>query len=164
MEKTGVVKEIKESLALVQVRLCPGQEAGRSLSFGLESSGLREIWAINQANARPGDYVELSLPESKMRATLLAFYVLPLCSLLVGALLGKWAENQKPLFEETQRLLGKTPAVLLLTTDNSCLVFGILFLLASFLVLRQWHRRLKAGGKLQALLVRIVEGNDGQAG
>jgi len=178
MEETGVVKEIlalrspapcgakseKESLALVSVRLSSGQGAGRLASPGMEGNALREIWAQNQANAKPGDRVAVSIPDEKMRATSLVFYILPLASILAGAFLGKWAENQKLLFEKTQTLLGKTPAILLLTSDNSCILLAALFLLISFIVLWQWNRRLKACGKFRAVLVRVLGVNDGQGG
>lgn len=84
MVHTGTVREVNDSLALVAVDptrcgRCPGRGACMGLSRGVE----RLLEAVNEAEARVGDTVEVELkPGTAMRAVLLVF-VLPV--LLMGA-------------------------------------------------------------------------------
>ena len=152
MEEIGVVKEIKDNLALV----------------GLKSSGLGpaqrgpELWARNQACAKTGDRVAVSIPERVLGARSVAVYALPLLSVLIGAGIGKWISRQSSIYESAAAMIGKDAANLILTADNPSLILGAIFLILGFGLLKIWIRSISKNQKISPDLVRVLGDADGK--
>ena len=152
MEEIGVVKEIKDKLALV------GLEAAGP---GPARSG-PELWARNLASAKTGDRVQVSIPEPMPGARSVAIYALPLLSILIGAGIGKWISLQSSIYESTEAMIGKSAASLVLRTDNPSLVLGAIFLILGFGVLKIWISSILKNKKISPDLVRVLGDADGK--
>jgi len=154
MEEIGVVKEIKDNLALV----------------GLKTSGLGparigpEVWARNLACAKTGDRVAVSIPERMIGARPVAVYALPLLFILAGAGLGKWISLQSSIYEGAAAMIGKSAASSILRTDNPSLVMGTIFLILGFGVLKIWTSSISKNQKISPELVRVLGDSDGKGG
>ena len=160
MEETGVVKEIRGSLALVSLKADACANCASRVKIGLKTAdGSQEVWARNLAHAKPGDRVIIDIPEDKFRARLKVFYILPLAAILAGIGIGKWAEHQPTIISKGSAFLGKEVALLIFSGNNLSLVVGVVFAAASFAVIWALSR-----GPLAASVARILEGQNGQTG
>ena len=148
MEEIGVVKEIKDNLALVGLKTSgPG-----SARLG------PEVWARNLASARTGDRVAVSIPERTLGAQSVAAYAMPMGSILVGAGIGKWISRQPSIYESAAAMIGKSAASSVLRTDNPSLILGVIFLILGFGVLKIWM----GNQKISPDLVRVLGDADGE--
>jgi len=165
MEAIGIVNEQKDNLVRVAITarvLCPG--CATLSASGAKKQEFQAIWARNQAKAKPGDRVAVSIAESNVSILAMVFYVLPLTAFVVGCGLGKWLGSQKNLFNQVQGTLGKAAANVLLAEDNACLILGGVFLLLSFIVIHTWSRRVGKDNKFQPVAVKIIGADNAQTG
>jgi len=142
IKESGIVEEIKEELALVSIKRsemcaqCPQEGHCRLIS----EQGIRQVWAVNLAGAKPGEKVTLGIGEKKLLKASLVFYIIPLLALFLGAGLGKWISKTGYQFP-IEGMLGKTINNLLFSADNPSLILGGVFLLVSFLGIWLWNQR-----------------------
>jgi len=145
LEESGQVVRTAGELAWVQTARqssCGGcasrSGCGTGALAGVFGARAHEVEALNPVGAQPGDKVIIGIAESVLVGGSALLYLLPLLSLLVGALLG---DSLVPLLAPNT---GELPA----------LFGGLVGMLAGFAVLR-WHaRRSRAEGLHKAVILR----------
>jgi sigma-E factor negative regulatory protein RseC len=86
----GVVKKVtgREARVATQRSSTCGSCASRGACHALGGSNEAEITAMNRADAKVGDVVELVLPEGALLWASVVAYLVPVILLLVGAVIG----------------------------------------------------------------------------
>jgi sigma-E factor negative regulatory protein RseC len=93
----GRVSRLEGALAVVSVSKTSACEgcAARGACHTLSGSGERELRAVNQVGAVPGDQVELQIPtRAGLRAAILA-YLLPTLLMVFSALAAHWLASPR---------------------------------------------------------------------
>ena len=96
MERTGTVIEIKEDIAVVKCSgACPGECKGCTMGhlFGSPGSDENFLEARNEAGGQVGDMVKIELDTVPSLAAYSIAYGIPMMGLVVGALLGTYANR-----------------------------------------------------------------------
>jgi sigma-E factor negative regulatory protein RseC len=108
LTEEGVVKELKGERARVTTQRgaacadCGTRHACKALGGSDEA----EITALNRAEARVGDVVELVLPEKALLWASVMVYLLPIVCLLIGAVLGNAYHREMGLSADGASAIG----------------------------------------------------------
>ena len=108
LSEEGVVKELKGERARVTTQRgaacadCGTRHACKALGGSDEA----EITALNRAEAKVGDVVELVLPEKALLWASVMVYLLPVVGLLIGAILGNAYHRELGLGADGAAALG----------------------------------------------------------
>jgi sigma-E factor negative regulatory protein RseC len=146
MEQIGQVVGIDGDIAMVMVRRhdvcgkCGG--CGAAISGG----GENYIEAQNIVNAEVGHTVKVTSDTGQVLKASFVVYIVPILALLVGILLGT----------EIGAVLG-----LLAREELVGLFFGVIFLLASYFLVRGYDRRMSAA-RMKISVVEIIEESAGE--
>ena len=151
MAQIGIVLEVEGDRARVSASrtgACGACSERSSCGVGLGPGGRSDDNSLfdvaNALGARPGDAVEIDLPEGTARKVSMLLWVLPLVGLLAGAVLGVKLHGRLGLGEDLAALLG-----------------AVAGLAAVFALLVRLDRRARGDVRLEPLLVRIVQRADG---
>lgn len=157
IEETAIVTAIREGFAQVETQRqssCGGCEAkstcGTSALAKVFGRRRNLVEVLNPIGAVTGDRVVVGLDESALTRASFLFYILPLFTLLTGALLGQWLAE----------------IVNFNSTELLSIICGLLGLLGGLRWLRRFASRSGNKGSLQAVILRhanrvqIVNGID----
>ncbi len=140
MEETGTVIELKgPSTALVLCKkgsFCEHCAAMDTCRMGDDNQSM-QVEALNPLGAEVGDRVLLAVSSKSFLSSSFLVYIVPLLGLLFGALVGQYIG---------ETVITDLPAQLLSA------IFGVAFLVGSFLTIRIGSRALKR----EAFLPRII--------
>ena len=144
MEEIGIVRDIKGTMAVVAVQKqtsgcesCPGNSLCKTVG-----AGEAVVEAVNEANARIGDTVRVSIkPYTYLKGTAL-IYGVPALMLIAGAVVGK---------EYISRYFPGTDPDLM---SAAC---GFGFFAVSFLVLKLWSRRFEGRQESMPVVEEIIK-------
>ena len=90
MEDKGVVKNIQDGIAVVQITTTPSGCASCSLrNICNPSGGMKEIQAQNKVGARIGDEVIVFIPEGIGWMAMFVNFTVPVLLLIIGIIIGK---------------------------------------------------------------------------
>lgn len=137
MEQVGLVVDIVEDKAIVAVQRHDVCAKCGGCGIAISGRGENRLEALNKANAAIGQRVKIVSDTSHVLKASFMVYIVPLLSLLLGLFLGELLEGF---------LAG--PARL-------DIIMGVVFLLASFLLVRAYDRKL-AGRQAYATVVEIL--------
>jgi sigma-E factor negative regulatory protein RseC len=142
IEETGIVKEVHNTTAKVIVQK-RGTCDGCAASGVCETSGDGiEIEALNQANARAGQTVKVSIkPQAYLKGAIFV-YGFPLVSFITGIILGK--NIGETYFRE-------------MDSDLVAVTAGFAALFFSFLIARAWSRKAEAKTEYKPVIEEILE-------
>ncbi len=158
MEERGTVKKVEGSRALVEVKrsaLCEGCHAKGSCTLG-DNHGLRLVWTDNPVSAKEGDTVILGIEDLRVIKGSFIFYIVPVFSLFLGAAVGKFVAGVEAVKTAVEGLAGAVLSGLIADADNLSIVFGVLFLLLSFLGIWFYSRRASGSGEFRPRIIRTV--------
>lgn len=145
LKEAGLVLRVEGELAVVKTKrsaMCDGCGCGgfcRALGGGSDM----EVAARNEAGAKVGDAVRVTVPPKTFLKASFLVYMVPVAALIVGALLGS--------------TLGPSlsPGV---SSDLFAVVFGLTLFCLSFALLRVWARGTKGGEKYYPVISEILHG------
>lgn len=142
MEETGLVIELKGSLALVRVKEGSGCEGCSGAGSCKAVSGERVLEAENSVGAKPGQRVLISIGSGAFLKASFLVYMVPIIFLFIGAYVG-----------------GKVGPTLYpgLAMDYWQALTGATFLALSAGVIRLYDKRVKKGTGLRPVIVSVVE-------
>lgn len=145
LEEVGIVQRVEGEVAIVKTKrstMCDGCHSG-SFCRALGGGSDMEVAARNKAGAKVGDEVRVTVASKTfLKASFLA-YMVPVAALILGALLGS--------------TMGPTlsPGG---SSDLFAVVFGLAFLLLSFLLMRVWLKGPGADGEYCPVISEILHG------
>ncbi len=111
---------------------------GTSALARLLGSRRTSVRVLNPIGARPGDEVVIGLQESVLTRTSFAFYMIPLLSLILFAILGKWLAGELQ-FD---------------STEPGAILGGLFGLAAGMVWLRGYAGRISRDRQHQAVILR----------
>lgn len=89
MKEQGIVEKIWQNKALVRAQRTSSCEGCHHRgACGVLSQEKMLVEVVNEAQAKPGDRVEISLPEKSLLKISFLVYFLPIAALIIGALAG----------------------------------------------------------------------------
>ena len=139
MKETGVVIELVDSrakIAMSQTSACKNC----NLCLNHENTAMvTEAW--NNAGAKVGDQVCISVPDRGRIAGAFILFVVPVLALLSGLVLGLWAAGQLGLRQHSSLGAG---------------ISAFIFLIPSFFLIRWYDKRLALRYALEVKIVDIV--------
>jgi len=145
LEEAGVVLRVEGELAIVKTKrstMCDGCHSG-SVCRALGGGSDMEVAARNEAGAKVGDEVRVTVASKTfLKASFLA-YMVPVAALIIGALLGS--------------TMGRTLSSRV-SSDLFAVVFGLALFLLSFLLMRVWVKRPGADGQYCPVISEILHG------
>ena len=139
ISEQGIVEKINRNTAYVKViKSSSCKHCSEKDSCSVSNRNMI-IEVKNSLNAKEGDQVEVSVPEGTFVKLSLMVYIFPIAALMIGALLGSFISAR-------------------LKTDPSVtsVIMGALFLALSFLGLKGFEKKNKAGDKYFPRMTRIV--------
>lgn len=158
MEEQAIVKEAHGHRALVEVQrsaLCEGCHAKGSCTL-IPDTGLRTVWADNPSSAKEGDSVVLFIEDLRVLKGSFIFYLIPVFSLVIGAVIGKTLAGVEALTTVIEDVLGSSFSGLLTNADNLAVMAGISFLLMSFAAIWIYSRHASKSGEFRPRISRII--------
>lgn len=144
MEEVGVVLEVKDNgTAVVRMSKAGSCEACSAAGSCKAVSGDRVLEAENRAGAVPGQHVAVEIEAGAFLRASFLVYMMPVIFLFIGAALG-----------------GKYgPAISgSLTLDYWQAIGGILFLIASVVLIRLYNNKVRKDKGLKSVITKIMEG------
>ena len=145
MEEMGVVVEASGGTAKVKmIRSGSCEACSASGSCKAISSTDNVITVLDNIGVKPGQHVEIEIPSGMfLKATFLT-YLMPVIMLFVGAALG-----------------GKYGPMVYngIAEDFWQAIVGVVFLLASAVVIRLYDRMLSHDKELMPVIVKVIEGS-----
>lgn len=138
MEQIGQVIDIKDDKAIVMVRrhdVC-GKCGG--CGAAISGSGENYIEAVNLANAAVGHTVKVVSDTAHVLKASFVVYIVPILALLIGIYVGQLLDGAFGIFARFD------------------ILFGILFLIGSYVLVRGYDRKV-ADGQTMASVIAIVE-------
>lgn len=145
VEEEGIIVNVIDGMALVKAQrsgMCGDCSASKSCHMEGETN--MTIEARNSVDAKVGQRVKIALASKSVMYASFIMYLVPLISLFVGALAGRWvairlnyAINQE-IFEA---------------------VMGIIFLAASFLILKVYNKKIEGNSNFIPVITEILDGN-----
>ena len=148
LREEGVVKALLGPEALVEA--LPSEHCdscgAKHVCHSLGGEGHKQVKALNQAGAAPGDRVLLAMPRRAALGAGALVYLAPVAALIVGAALGNhWG----PAW-------GWDP-------QNSAVVVGLAALVLCWLGLRWFSSRVAGGGSFTVRIVRVLQKGEADA-
>ena len=139
ISEQGIIHEIKGNSALVRIQ--KSSACNHCNSKGSCNISNRDIIVEvnNELQAKPGDYVEVSIPEGSILKLSALVYFFPVIALLVGAFLGSFLSKH-------------------LQTDPTmtAIIGGGIFMASAFFILKNIERSRKSGGNDYPRITRIL--------
>ncbi|QOR35692.1 SoxR reducing system RseC family protein [Clostridium sp. 'deep sea'] len=136
MQRQGLVTEVKNDLVSVQLLRHSACSNCGGCAIGKAESKTQIVTALNKANAKEGQYVELVMPKGTIANAALIAYGIPLVALLTGLLIGSALE----------------------LTQLQTFGIGLIGLLGSFAFNRFFLERFrKSKNKYQVVAISIVD-------
>jgi len=146
-QKRGLVKRVtKDGWAMVVTErddACSNCESAQ-FCHSLADCSRTETRVFNRADAAVGDRVIISLSSRSVFKSAMILYILPIVSLLIGAIGGSGLHQQLGI--------GETGAAIL---------FGFAGLILGFTIAGMISKRLTAGSKLTPVITRILKPDKG---
>jgi sigma-E factor negative regulatory protein RseC len=146
-QKKGLVKRVtKDGWAMVVTErddACSNCESAQ-FCHSLADCSKTETRVFNRADAGVGDRVIISLSSSSVFKSAMILYIMPIVSLLLGAIGGAGLHRQLGL--------GETGAAIL---------FGFAGLILGFTIAGLISKQLKANSKLTPVITRIIKPKEG---
>lgn len=143
MLEIGHVASVKKDAAVV---VLPSSEQCQRCGICMSASGGREaiLLARNPVGAREGDAVEVEIADAKVVAAAFTIYMVPVIMTIVGFAVGNWLTGG--------------------TKDASLpIVLAVAFLVASFVGVWLYDRRLRRGERRQAVVVRVLSEDEAES-
>ncbi|KXS42897.1 MULTISPECIES: SoxR reducing system RseC family protein [unclassified Candidatus Frackibacter] len=140
MREYAEVKEVDNGLATVEIKRAASCDKCGKCS---EENKDLQVKAKNIIGAKPGQLVVIELEDKNLLGAVFIVYLLPLINLFVGYFAGSWLSNNYG-FGNADLVGGVT---------------GILFLVLSFVFVRQHGERGSEMGKYQPIIKRVFRGN-----
>ncbi|NLM51621.1 MAG: SoxR reducing system RseC family protein [Firmicutes bacterium] len=137
MEQVGLVVDIVEDKAIVAVQRHDVCAKCGACGIAISGRGENHLEALNKVNATVGQKVKIVSDTSHVLRASFMVYIVPLLALLLGLFVGQQLEGSFGVFVRLD------------------LVLGIVFLLAAFLLVRRYDRKL-AGRQTYATVVEIL--------
>ena len=144
IEETAHVVDAEAEFAWVETERrsscgsCSAKGCGTGALSKILGRQRQRLKVLNPIGAKPGDDVVLGIREQAWLKGSVAVYIVPLLTLLAGALLG---EGLAPQWGSDSEMLS--------------LLFGLLGLAAGFLWLHRYNRGLSADEKFMAVILRL---------
>lgn len=140
MDQIGYVVSLSEEYAIVDVRRTSacGDKCG-SCKGGCHVPAVR-VKIKNRLNAKPGDYVEISMETKSIMKSAFVAYIIPLFMLIIGIGIGVYFS--KYLGINNSELFG--------------LGLGVIFLTISFFILKIIDNRVKEKNSLEFTMENIL--------
>ena len=145
LEEAGFVLRVEGELAIVKTKrstMCDGCGSGgfcRTLGGGSDM----EVAARNEAGAKVGDEVRVTVPPKTFLKASFLVYMVPVAALILGALLGS--------------TLGPSLSTGV-SSDLFAVVFGLILFSLSFVVMRVWARGAKGDQQYCPIISEILHG------
>ena len=142
MDYTGTVEKIEGERALVKLVLDEAEE--------------KSIFAENTESAVIGEKVEVRIPDVMTEGISAMAYMVPLSSVILGALTGRFVGHSGLFIDLMGNILGVGLAGVILNGDNLAMAFGLAGLIISIIVLSVWINNKKKKLEEMAKIVRII--------
>jgi sigma-E factor negative regulatory protein RseC len=145
LEEEGIIVDLVNGKAVVKAHrsdMCGSCSSSKSCHS--EGEKVMIIEARNPVNAKVGQRVKIALTSGSVMYASIIIYVVPLISLFIGAITGKWvaiAVNY-PINQELSEA-----------------VFAIVFLIASFLIIWACNKRIEGNPDFIPVITEILNGN-----
>jgi len=145
LEEAGFVLRVEGELAIVKTKrstMCDGCGSGgfcRALGGGSDV----EVAARNEAGAKVGDEVRVTVPPKTFLKASFLVYMVPVAALIVGALLGS--------------TLGPSLSAGV-SSDVFAVVFGLVLFFLSFVLIRVWTKETKGSRQYCPVISEILRG------
>lgn len=141
MEKIGVVKEIGEGIATVEIqRVSACGESCASCKGGCKPTAIR-VEATNKARAQVGQRVKLNMEDKKVFKAAFLVYMIPLMGMIAGIVLGIRI-GEFLSYEDMKELMG--------------IGVGFIFLLIAYLGINRIDKRIKDKNEMRIEITRVV--------
>ncbi|NLP36431.1 MAG: SoxR reducing system RseC family protein [Firmicutes bacterium] len=137
MEQVGLVVEIVEDRAIVAVQRHDVCAKCGACGIAVSGRGENHLEALNRANAAVGQKVKIISDTSHVLKASFMVYIIPLLALLLGLYVGQLLDGSLGVFARLD------------------IILGIVFLLASYLFVRGYDRKL-AGRQTYATVIEIL--------
>ena len=136
----GLVEEIRKGKAKVRVQRSSACKSCSSRDHcEINTSTDVTIEALNEVNAKEGDWVELSVPAGSFLRLSLVVYLFPVVALIVGAVIGN----------ELGRVFG-------ISSGFASVSGGILAIILIYFILRGVNRRSESSNRYRPRLTKIL--------
>lgn len=145
LEEVGVVLRVEGELAIVKTQrssMCNGCHSG-GFCKALGGDSVMEVAARNEAGARVGDEVRVTVASKTFLKASFLVYMVPVTVLILGALLG--ATLGPFLYPGA-------------SSDFLPVVFGLIFFFLSFVLLRIWGKGIKKDEGYCPVIAEILYG------
>jgi len=144
IKEKGFIEEVVGDKAMIRVMktgACSSCSEKGSCHMRLGGEKPIIIDVDNHLGAKPGDYVELTIPRNSLLKLSFAVYFLPVLAFVLAAVIGaEWGHLAN------------------MSSDAASVVFGGSVLVVSFLILKRVDRRIRKKGKYYPTMTRIVNG------
>lgn len=145
LEEEGIIVDLVDGKAVVKAHrsgMCGSCSSSKSCHS--EGEKVMIIEARNPVNAKVGQRVKIALTSGSVMYASIIIYLVPLISLFIGAITGKWV------------------AIAVNYTINQELseaAFAIVFLIASFLIIGACNKRIAGNPDFIPVITEILNGN-----
>jgi sigma-E factor negative regulatory protein RseC len=133
---TKVISGKVVEVAFSKSSACAGCGACREIGQNMVG-----VEAINEIGAKVQDLVEIEIPSGEVVKSSMVVYLLPVLMLIVGYLIG--AAGARWMGSET-------------LSEVSGIMFAIVFLIASFFVVRWYDKNIETKSALRAKIIRKI--------
>lgn len=145
VEEEGIIVNLVNGKAVVKAQrsgMCGGCSASKSCY--MEGENIMMIEARNPVEAKVGQRVKIALASRSIMYASITIYLVPLVSLFVGALAGRWVA------------LGLNYAV---NQEIFEAAIGIIFLAVSFLILKAYNKNIEGNPDFIPVITEILDGS-----
>ncbi len=145
LEEEGIIVDLVDGKAVVKAHrsgMCNSCTASRSCHSEGEKDMIIEV--RNPVNAKLGQRVKIALSSGSVIYASIIIYLVPLISLFIGAITGKWV------------VIGLNYSI---NQELSEAAFAIVFLIASFLIIRACNKRAEGNPDFIPVITEILDGN-----
>ena len=147
IEETALILSCEGEFASIETK--PQSSCGGCASSGVCGAGVFSkifgnkktvVRVINSIHAKPGDQVIIGLQESALSTVSMVFYLVPIVSMILLAVLGQWLAT----------IFGFTPY------DLFAILGGVVGFLAGFGLVRQFAKRVQNDSRYQPVMLRLA--------
>lgn len=145
VEEEGIIVNVIDGRAIVKAQrsgMCGSCSASKSCHMEGEKDMMIE--ARNPVEAKVGQRVKIALASRSILYASIVIYLIPLMSLFIGALAGRWVA------------IGLNYAI---NQEISEATVGIIFLVASFLILRMYFKKIEGNPDFIPIITEILDGS-----
>ncbi len=145
LEEEGIIVDLVDGRAVVKAHrsgMCNSCSASRSCHSEDEKDMIIEV--RNPVNAKVGQRVKIALSSGSVMYASIIIYLVPLISLFIGAITGKWVA------------IGVNNTI---NQELSEVAFAIVFLIISFFIIRACNKRVEENPDFRPIITEILDGN-----